>query len=137
MEVMSLQKKSFIRILKLFFLFVLISLVNSCNDRNSDQNTDIDFCNIERVFITDVENKLGELIYLDDKKKYAIKHYPNTPTIDEVTFYILCEKPINLNLNDNVKFSGKSYKFNANENYTPSVGGTEFYFLNNPNIIKL
>ncbi|AZI53750.1 hypothetical protein EIB75_00100 [Epilithonimonas vandammei] len=133
------EKQHEIKFMKKILLLLLVISVFSCNDRGTETETspNVDFCKIERVFSSEIKDLIGQLVYLEDKKKYAIKNYPSTPTIDEVTFYILCDKPENINLNDSVKFSCKSYKFNENENYNSAVSGTEFYFVTNLNIIKL
>lgn len=109
----------------------------SCKDREDENGGEANFCMIQRNFDSEIANKEGVLLYLSDKKKYAIRHYPYLPTIDEVHYYILCDKPQNIKENDSVRFSCKLYRFNANEGFTPTVGGTEFYFVNNLNILKL
>ncbi|MGC4128957.1 MAG: hypothetical protein QM564_05215 [Bergeyella sp.] len=106
----------------------------SCNDNEDSHQS---FCKIERVYYADVNDKNGTLIYLDEKDKYAIRYYPSSPTIDEVYYYVLCEKPKNINVDDTVKFSVKLYKFNNKEGYAPAVGGLEYYYANLVNIAKL
>lgn len=128
-----MKTKSFQKTL-IFLLFLMLYI--NCSERNNENNNE-NFCNIQRTYYKDIDDKIGTLVYLEDKKKYAIKHYPNEPTIDEVNFYFLCEKPDNININDSIKFRIKLYKFNNNENYNPTVMGMEFYFATIKNIIKL
>lgn len=121
---------------KLFLIFSFFVSITACTDRNSETNQR-DFCEVQRQFVENIDNKTGELIYLNDKNRYAIKYYPDSPTIDEVIFLILCEKPDNIELNSSVDFSCKTWKFNDDEDYNPAIGGTQFYFASNLNIKKV
>jgi hypothetical protein len=122
--------------LKLFILSFLFLTILNCKERETETNPTGNFCTIQRVFYSNIDNKIGTLIYNEERNKFAIKYYPNLPTIDEVHFYFLCEKPADISVNDSVKFSCKLFKFNSSEGYNPTVGGTEFYFANDLTIIK-
>ena len=117
-------------------LFIFLLLLLNCNDRDTNEIAD-SFCSIQRNYDSTVENKEGTLVFLQDKSKYAIRFYPNLPTIDEVDYYVLCEKPENISEDDSVKFSCDLYDFNSNEGYSSAIGGAEFYFANDLSIIKL
>ena len=109
-------------------LLLTISLILSCTKKDDDNNGNQSFCETERGFKEDLTDITAQLIYLESKNKFALKFYPNYPTIDEVTYCVICSKPDGIAIEDAVKFSGKSYFFNSNEGFNPSVGGENFYY---------
>ncbi|TXD80675.1 hypothetical protein ESY86_20270 [Subsaximicrobium wynnwilliamsii] len=117
-------------------LFLTFLFINSCRS-DDDSNDGNSFCEKERVLNENIENITAELIYLDSKNKYALRFYPNFPTIDEVTYSVLCIQPEGISIDDAVKFTGELYFFNSNENFNPSVGGENFYFTKIEQIQKL
>lgn len=120
---------------KIVFFFLVLSSISSCN--NNDDNNGDSFCEDERTLYENVEDKTAQLVYLDSKNKYALKFYPSFPTIDDVTYCIICSKPTEISVNDAVKFSGELYNFNSDEDFTPSVGGENYYFTKIEQIQKL
>lgn len=112
--------------LTLIFLLILFSACSSDADSTVDQ---IGFCNRDRELVTEINPQEGELIFLDAKDRYAIRYYPILPTIDEVTYYVLCQQPAEFEVDDQVTFSGEVYAFDENEGFKPQVGGTTFYYL--------
>ena len=118
-------KLKFMKILKFISIFILTSFLTSAC-KNDDNNTL--FCNIDRELKETLENKTAKLVYLENKNKFALRFSSNKPSFDSVTFCVICEKPDGFKLNDTVIFSGKLYYFNSDENFIPSIGGTEYYF---------
>lgn len=108
-------------------LLLIISLTTSCT-KSDDRNESQAFCETEREFNEDLTDITAQLIYLENKNKFALKFHTNYPTVDEVTYCVICNQPDGIAIEDAVKFSGKSYFFNSNENFTPSVGGENFYY---------
>lgn len=123
-----------IKIISIVFLVLLF--INSCTskDISNDYNS---FCEKERVLNEAIEDETAALIYLDSKNKYALRFYPNYPTIDEITYSVLCSQPEGISINDAVKFTGELYFFNSNENFYSSVGGESFYFTKIEQIKKI
>ena len=111
-------------------------IINSCNNDDDNGNSD-SFCVIERTLNESITEKTAQLIYLDSKNKYALKFYPNFPSIDEVTFCVLCNKPEGVAVDDAVKFTGELFFFNSNENFNPPIGGLNYYFTKIEQIQKL
>ena len=111
---------------------ILLLLFSSCKSEDN-----ISFCDINREFKETVIDKTAKIVYLSDKKVYALKFYPNFPSIDEVTFCVICDKPNNIDIDDAVRFTGKLYLFNLNENFTPTVGGTNYYYTEIQQIEKI
>lgn len=123
--------------MKKYTLFTMIIIfIMSCNNDDDGNSEEMNFCTHNRTLNTEITDKEGELVYLEIQEKYAIRYYPITPTVDEVTYYILCEKPEALTVNDTVSFSGRAYNFNENEGFSPAIGGTNYYFLKLSNIQK-
>lgn len=109
-------------------LLLIISLIVSCTKNDDDNSGNQSFCEKDREFNENLTNITAQLIYLENKNKFALKFYPNYPTIDEIAYCIICNQPEGIAINDAVKFSGQSYFFNPNEDFTPSVGGENFYY---------
>lgn len=112
----------------LIFSFVFVFLL-ACSGDNNNNLTQTDFCTLSRILDFELNNQEGMLIFLEGKNKFAIRNYPVSPTIDEVTYYILCKKPTGIETDNMVTFSGKSYKFNEGEGFIPNIGGTKYYFF--------
>jgi len=120
--------------LKIICILFLTLLLSSCNDDDCSSDS---FCVKERTLNEHLTDKTAQLIYLDSKNKYALKFYPNFPSIDEVTYCVICNQPQGIAVDDAVKFTGKLFFFNSNENFNPSVGGENYYFTKIEQIQKL
>ncbi|MGO1586100.1 hypothetical protein [Mesonia sp.] len=118
------------------FLAVLFTLGSCGSQDNKNKNhAQSDFCTQERELQEQFEDRSGELIYLEEKEKYAIRyHIPQT--IDAVNNYVLCEKPDGIEVNDKLVFSGKSYLFLEAEDFNSRLGGHEMYFFKGTSIHK-
>ncbi len=113
----------------MIYLFIFAFLFGCSGDNDDDNLTQSDFCTRSRILDTELNNEEGMLIYLEEKNKFALRYYPELPTIDEVTYYILCEKPVGIETDNRVIFSGKSYQFNEEEGFIPTIGGLKYYFF--------
>ncbi|HET8839601.1 MAG TPA: hypothetical protein VFM82_11475 [Flavobacteriaceae bacterium] len=116
--------------MKNFIIVSILVLLSACSsdDKKPLLQDDSSFCTIQRELTEEIINRTGELIYDDFVKKYAIFYY-HPGTVDGQTYYILCEKPENINLNDEVRFSGKVFKFNTDENFDPPIGGMDYRYF--------
>jgi hypothetical protein len=122
--------------LKTLLFFIILFGFYACSKSDETKNSD-DFCTKTRIENSLVVDKEATLVFFEDKQKYALKITPPENLIDTDVNCFVCEKPSGIEINDKVKFSGILYDFLESENYTPQIGGQEFYFLQTQNLIKI
>ena len=109
------------------FGLLFISFTNfQCKKENANR-----FCEIQRSFYLDVNNKEGMIVYSNKYNRYGVSLTVTTPNnIDSQVIGFVCALNSDLKkIGLQVIVSGVLKKFNSDENMTPEIAGQDLFFL--------
>jgi len=116
------------------FGLLFISLTNfQCKKESTDK-----FCEVQRSFYLDVDNKEGMIVYSNKYNRYAVSLTVTTPNnVDSQVIGFICGLSSDLKkIGLQVIVSGTLKKFNSDENMKPEIAGQDLYFFETSEITK-